>query len=382
MHRANDLATIKARANPELFNTIISHYFKNCVTYCDNFLNTKNELSESLLAWARHVVLLATYCEPEMIRQFNQKMTDEERRDYRNAGNQFDRFLWLYHNAPILFDDACDLLCNTDIQDERSFLPCTYFSVPGAGLITEDYSDISFFRKQLENLLLCEAGGVAVDRLDTLNDLEGGIPRSHEFTITYNQLVTAVDVVQEGKVCTQKHIRTQKMYLTYYEDAGVIEVYAPYRVLRERIAQLFSRVMFGEEGSCQMLTYSFQQFSQPTILAPCDASVSSAKVTRLTYMDGGRESTVSIPTDYPVSIYEQFHLGKLTSQKNGLLIKVGIGVSMGSSLITPRDVHIDLCGKHSALIQAAHREERSVCHKLLRQWGILSEGKNYDEFNA
>ncbi len=382
MHRVNDLATIKARANPELFNTIISHYFKNCVTHCGEILSVKKELSEPLLEWARHVVLLATYCEPEMIRQFNQQMTDEERRDYRDMGNQFDRFLWLYHNAPIMFDDACDLLCSTDIQDERSFLPCTYFSVTGPLLIPEGLSGIPSFRKHLGNLLLCEENDVAVDQLDTLNDLGGSRSRDHEFTIAYNQLSIAVDVVQDGQVGIQQHIQTQKIYLTYYEDAGVIEVYAPYRALRERIAQLFSRVMLGDDSLCRLLTYSFQQFSQPTVLALCDASVKSAKVTSLTYMDGGRESTVSIPTDYPVSIYEQFHLGKLTSQKNGLLIKVGIGVSMGSSLITPRDVHIDLCGKHSALIQAAHREERSVCHKLLRQWGILSEGKNYDEFNA
>ncbi len=388
MHRENYLATVKERANPDLFNTIIARYFQKYVGHCGEVLgvinrsNSEYDFVQPLHEWARHVVLLATYCEPDMIRQFNQQMTDQERQDYREAGNQFDRFLWLYHNAPIMFDDACDLLSNTVIRDERSFLPCTYFSVFGPSLIADDSVRIANFRKRLGNLLLCEESDVAVDRLDTLNDLEGGGSSGHEFTITYNQLVAAVDVVLDGRVGAQKHIQTKKMYLTYYEDAGVIEVYAPYRVLRERIAQLFSRVMLGDDILCRILTFSFQQFSQPTILALCDASVKSAKVISLTYMDGGRESTVSIPKDYPVSIYEQCHLGKPIMQKNGLLIKVVIAVTIDNSQVSSHDIKIDLCGKSSALIQTVSREERSMCHRLLRRWGILLEGKSYDESNA
>lgn len=377
MQKYKYLSELKTKSTAVLLDHIIQKHFKVLlnanISQGSASLEYYSELDLIALdQWAQRILLLAKYCEPTVLKNAYDAMSESERRLYSLSGNECDRFLWAFQNKAVLFDAACKTLPNSILRDERSSLICTMYSLPQRAFRECNDKSLVLFREALEDILWYSRSDIVITCDSIALSGDGCSSFVHDISVTYNTLDETIKSVKDNGLVYTNITRSKELYIVFHENDGLLEVYAPSIISRDDIAEAFSKTVLKEKNAIRKLFYHFQYLANPVVLPLFDESIKSAKITEIKFRDRFRmvESSYFLNENTKKNIHDVLSPDH-SSDSNATLSGVSIALDIGRTRFLSQTTSIEFLGPDSARIYALTPRDRWLWHKFLANCEIL-----------
>lgn len=379
---AEPWAKLLSRAEPSKLRAMVSHEFgahdvENGIldTKLPDFSSVSQEQEYRLNHWAERIHLLSDSAGQIAVQSLRSVLSPSQRQALDDAGNQYDRSLWLYKHRPDLFESAIKA---TLIGEQQSRWPCSVFQAPQCLKVHQNIRRLTKFRQQVADLLLCSIRHVAVDVSRQV--LESDREESDTLFVVgihHNRLPEVVDRVKAGQLKGETLKRSDSISLTYHPATGLIEVFSEHFVMRQALSRLLARCLLDIKDVEQVVVikkYDYQSLAEVTSLDFTGENLQWAKMTKVSLCYGHRQMTFQIDAHNPETIYQaasrqmgaQFRFGHYT------LNQVTLSLRLHKENFWPeRTVHIDLKHHHSCHLKVKSHKDRFLCHRLLDRWGLI-----------
>lgn len=377
MKKINFLVELMELSTPSTFIDVVKHSFKSLLVdeLCSGRELVLGDCSDldlfSLNQWAQRVLLLVNHCGSDVIKNNLFQMSPSDRDSYVQIKNPYDRFLWMYRYQVESFNEASETLSDVVLNDDRSTLPCTMFSVPQSVSSLNRNDVIKEFRHGLEPLIIDPSEEVSID-CDTFSWGNGARNTDvYEISVTYKKLVESISIVQKENTIFKNLMKEDKLYLMYYEGSGVIEVYTKCSITREKCAQIFAKTVLHVRTPIKRHLYSFQHLEKPQTLKfvgyPYE---STATVSSLSFLNHGVRSTYELENNRSGNIYSEL---STTVGSSAILAKARIDIGVNKENFPRQTTSIEFLSADEAYICASSHSDRWRWHQLLIQWDLLAE---------
>ncbi len=329
--------------------------------------------------WAERINFLTGPQGADILDALRDKLNKDQLASYEFVGNQYDRSLWLFKNAPLIFMEAIDIKLADDF---RQSMRCYSGFVGPIGLQVEtDSLSSSAFHEAVAHLLKCQNEQVAVDvfRRPQIEDDVGEETSAYQVSIHHNKAPESIDFVKDSKLENALVTSAASTFVTYDPVTGNIDVLSKKNENRETVALLFAEHLLRSPIQCEKIPikfYDYQFLSAPVHLDCMDGNVDWVKVTQLGYSNHGRVM------DFKISKYDEkdIHEAARADVQNQYrfaehyltfaTISIGVRKEKGERA---RVIHIHLRGDNRCNIKTKREKDRILCERLLVSWGIFKE---------
>jgi hypothetical protein len=330
---------------------------------------------------AERIVLLSDGAGQDVIEGFREDIIDDDdRKTFAALPNQYERALWLYRNAPLVFDEALNAR-QADVF--RQSAACySGFLAPKGLAVGDDAASKEAFHQRIAAQLSCATDAVAIQifkrlRPDTVTGEEVDL---YQISIHHNRPPELIDCVQESELTAQPIIRAVSSHITYEPSNGHLEVLSRETDGREALARsvadcLLESPFAGEK--IPLKQYDYQSLAAPRSFDLSGENVASVKVAELGYTNANRRTLVvkiwaKDPADIHaaarslISPFFDFRHHRLTYARLSIRLK-----KVGRE--RARTVSVILRDENKCNIKTKREKDRALCDRLLAKWKLVKE---------
>ena len=330
---------------------------------------------------AERIVLLSDGAGQDVIEGFRQDIVDEEdRKTFAALPNQYERALWLYRNAPLVFEEALNAR-QADVF--RQSAACySGFLAPKGLAVSNDESARDAFHQRVADQLGCATDAVAIQlftrlRPDTVTGEEVDL---YQISIHHNRPPELIDCVQESELTAQQIIRAVSSHITYEPSNGHLEVLSKETDGREALARSVADCLLQSPFAGERIPlkqYDYQSLAAPRSFDLSGEIVASVKVAELGYTDANhRTLVVKIWAKDPEDIHAAAKslIGPLFDFRHHRLTYARLSIRLKKvGRERARTISVILRDENKCNIKTKREKDRALCDRLLAKWKLVKE---------
>jgi len=393
MNDAENLSKLLSCVAPAVFRDFMIAHFHLAMPELDAKLGKRAQraqLEAVLTALAAHdrrkiedvaerIVLLSDRPGQDVVAAISQEITDEAAQaEFGAITNQYERALWLYLNATLLFDEAHNAR-QADLfrQSTRCY---SGFIAPRDLTVLDDEDARQAYLHAMAEHLGCAPDTVAVQVFRRLRAETAKAPKVELYQISahHNRPPEIIEKVEGGELVAQEVVSAISLHITYEPATGHLEVLSKDTDGREALARIAADKLLQSPISGDTIPlkqYDYQSLAARRSFDLTGENVTSVKVIQLGYSTPEHRSVlVKIWAKDPEDIYTaarslislsfDFRHHVINYAKLSLRIP-RIGAEKAHSIA------IELRGDNKCSVKTKREKERALCDRLLERWGFI-----------
>ena len=330
---------------------------------------------------AERIALLSDGPGQDVIDGISQDIFDDQDREiFANLRNQYERALWLYLNAPMLFDEAMNAR-QADVFKQSSSCYSGYLA-PKHLHVLEDSSSLQAFHQAVAKHLGCKMTEVAVQVFKRLHpDTQTGEDvELYQVSVHHNRPPEIVESVQDSELVPQEVVRAVSSHITYEPGHGFLEVLSKDSDGREALAGIVADTLLQSPITGEKIPlkqYDYQSLAAPRNFDITGENVAWVKVTELGYSTANHRSLlVKVGTRDAEDIYTaarelialnfDFRHHRLNYAKLSIRIKK-------DGRDRARTIAVILREENRCNVKTKREKDRALCDRLLAKWQLVKE---------
>ncbi len=328
---------------------------------------------------AERIILLSDRPGQDVMAGISLEISGEKAQaEFAAIANQYERALWLYLNATLLFDKACSAR-QADVfrQNSRCY---SGFVAPRGLAVLDDEDARQGYLQAVARHLGCAPDTVAVQvfrrlRADTA---KGPTVELYQISAHHNLAPEIIEKVEGSELVPQEVVSAISSHITYEPATGHLEVLSKDTDGREALARIAADTLLQSPISGDTIPlkqYDYQSLAAPRSFDLTGENVTSVKVIQLGYSTPEHRSVlVKIWAKDPEDIYTaarslislsfDFRHHVINYAKLSLRIP-RIGAEKAHSIA------IELRGDNKCSVKTKREKERALCDRLLERWGFI-----------
>ncbi|MDA8327555.1 MAG: hypothetical protein M0Z83_01125 [Betaproteobacteria bacterium] len=395
MNDAENLTKLMGHLPPIVFHDFVTREFNIELPPLDTKQSKKaqRETMESALAAievvkrqkieeiAERIVLLSDGAGQDVIEGISQDIFgDNDKMAFAAIRNQYERALWLYIHASVLFEEALNAR-QADVFRQSAYCYSGYVA-PKDLTILEDATARQAFHQAVAQQLGCDADAVAVQIFKRLRpDTHTGEDVDlYQISVHHNRPPEIIDCVQASELVSQEVIRAVSSHITYEPANGHLEVLSKDTDGREVLARIMANSLLQSPitgDRIPLKQYDYQSLAAPRTFDLSGEDVASVKVVDLGYtLANHRSLLVKIWSKDVDDIYTaaqsllspsfDFRNYRINYAKLSIRIKK-IGKERA------RTISVILRDDNKCNIKTKREKDRALCDRLLAKWHLVKE---------
>ncbi len=395
MNDAENLSKLLSHMAPEVFRTFMVDQFDLDMPELDKKQGKQEQraIMEPVLSAlkvserqkieevAERIVLLSDGAGQDVIDGFKDDIFDDASREaFAAIPNQYERALWLYLNAPALFDEA---LNSRQADVFRQSASCySGYVAPKDLTVLDDAAARQSFHQAVAQQLGCAMDAVAVQVFKRLrpDTLTGEDVDLYQVSVHHNRPPEIIDRVQAGELVPQEVIRAVSSHITYEPANGHLEVLSKDTDGREALARIVADSLLQSPitgDKIPLKQYDYQSLAAPRAFDLSGENVASVKVIELGYTATNHRSLL-------VKIWAKDVDDIYTAARS--LISLSFDFRNHHLNYTKLSIRIKKAGKERARtiavilrednrcnIKTKREKDRALCDRLLAKWHLVKE---------
>ena len=305
---------------------------------------------------------------------------DDAKAAFAAIPNQYERALWLYLNAPALFDEALNAR-QADVFRQSASCYSGYVA-PKDLTVLDDLAARHAFHQAVAQQLGCASNTVAVQVFKRLrpDTLTGEDVDLYQVSVHHNRPPEIIDRVQASELVPQEVIRAVSSHITYEPANGHLEVLSKDTDGREALARIMADSLLQSPitgDKIPLKQYDYQSLAAPRSFDLSGEDVASVKVIELGYTTANHRpllvkiwakdvddiytaarSLISLPFDFR---NHHINYAKLSIR----IKKVGKERA--------RTIAVILRDDNKCNIKTKREKDRALCDRLLAKWHSVKE---------
>lgn len=308
---------------------------------------------------------------------------EEDRAKFAAITNQYERALWLYLNATLLFDEAHNAR-QADIFRQSTRCYSGFIAPRDLTVLDDDDARQAYLHAMAEHLG-CAPDTVAVQVFRRLRADTANAPKVELYQISthHNRPPEIIEKVEGGELVAQEVVSAISLHITYEPATGHLEVLSKDTDGREALARIAADKLLQSPISGDTIPlkqYDYQSLTAPRSFDLSGEQVSSVKVVELGYSTPDHRSVlVKIRAKDPDDIYTAARaLISLSFDFRHHVIDY-VKLALGIPKIGVEKAHsisIVLRGDNKCNVKTKREKERAMCDRLLDRWGLT---RNIDD---
>lgn len=401
MNDAENLCKLLSRVTPAIFRDFLIAHFHLAMPELDPKQGKRAQRAamETVLTAlpvegrrrledaAERIVLLSDRPGQDVILGVTGEIDGEDVRAALSAiSNPYERALWLYRNAPLMFDDAFNSR-QADVfrQNQHCY---SGFVAPRELAVLDHEEAHQAFHQAAAAHFGCAPDTVAVQIFKRLRPGKRSAEKVEIYQISthHNQLPEIMEKVEGSELVPQEVVCAITTHITYEPETGHLEVLSKERDGREELARIAADTLLQAPISGERIPlkqYHYQSLAAPRDFDLTGEDVVSVKVVELGYSTPDHRSLlVKIWASDPDDIYTaarslislpfDFRHHPLNYAKLSIVLrKQGPGRAPRLSVI--------LRGENGCNVKTQREQDRQLCDRLLAKWGLV---RNIDDAEA
>ena len=404
MNDAENLTKLMGHLPPIVFHDFVTSEFNIELPPLDTKQSKKaqRETMESALAAievvkrqkieeiAERIVLLSDGAGQDVIEGISQDIFDDnDKVAFAAIRNQYERALWLYIHASVLFEEALNAR-QADVFRQSAYCYSGYVAPKDLNVL-EDATARQAFHQAVAQQLGCDADAVAVQIFKRLRpDTHTGEDVDlYQISVHHNRPPEIVDCVQDSELVSQEVIRAISSHITYEPANGHLEVLSKDIDGRETLARIAADSLLQSPltgDKIPLKQYDYQSLAAPRTFDLSGEDVTSVKVIELGYtMANHRSLLVKIWSKDVDDIYTaarsllspsfDFRNHNITYAKLSIRLK-----KVGKE--RARTIAVILRDDNKCNIKTKREKDRALCDRLLAKWHLVKEINDVAEESA
>lgn len=309
------------------------------------------------------------------------KLLPDRQRQYLDQRDDLARSQWAYLNEHPLFE-AAESTLHLKLYRRYDRHYQTFLAKPASGGVSDDAIEqlLTDLRARLDR-----GEGYDVERFDIPE--EGDEPASEMYLIYHPNPPTSARQIDDDGVRTQFYFRPPGVAMVVYTPStGRVHVRAGTRALRHEVAERFIETALEQPLSRQPVDFQayditrfISGFDLPTPGFD-DVAITRAKVIRADISTGSLSDRLSIATtiDQGVEAVMARHEGLRSAFRSAIAVRfIEFAVRYRrADADDARTLNFTISDRNtSSLMSLDDPFERVLGHRLLREWGVLDEGR-------
>ena len=301
MNDSENLSKLLSHLPPEVFREFMVDEFSLAMPILDKKQGKKEQraVMQAFLSaldvgvrWkieevAERIVLLSDSAGQDVVEGFSQDIDGEDAKAaFAAIANQYERALWLYVNAPKLFEEALNAR-QADVFRQSASCYSGYVA-PKDLTVLDDATARHAFHQAMALQLGCAEDTVAVQIFKRLrpDTLTGEDVDLYQVSVHHNRPPEIIDRVQSSELVQQEVIRAVSSHITYEPANGHLEVLSKDNDGREALARIMADSLLKSPitgDKVPLKQYDYQSLAAPRSFDLTGEDVASVKVIELGY---------------------------------------------------------------------------------------------------
>jgi len=305
---------------------------------------------------------------------------DDAKAAFAAIPNQYERALWLYLNAPALFEEALNAR-QADVFRQSASCYSGYVA-PKDLTILDDVAARQAFHQAVAQQLCCAADTVAVQVFKRLrpDTLTGEDVDLYQVSVHHNRPPEIIDRVQASELVPQEVIRAVSSHITYEPANGHLEVLSKDTDGREALARIVADSLLKSPitgDKIPLKQYDYQSLAAPRSFDLTGEDVASVKVIELGYTTANHRSLLlkiwakDVDDIYTaacalISMSFDFRHHHINYAKLSIRTKK-VGKERARTIV------VILRDDNKCNIKTKREKDRALCDRLLAKWQLVKE---------
>lgn len=330
---------------------------------------------------AERILLLSDGAGQDVVDGISQDIVgDDAKAAFAVIPNQYERALWLYLNAPTLFEEALNAR-QADVF--RQSVSCfSGYVAPKDLTVLDDTAARKAFHQAVAQQLGCSEDTVAVQVFKRLrpDTLTGDDVDLYQVSVHHNSPPEIIDRVQASELVPQEVIRAVSLHVTYEPANGYLEVLSKDTDGREALARIMADSLLKSPitgDKVPLKQYEYQSLAAARHFDVTGEDVAHVKVLELGVTKASyRSLIVKIGFKDAEDIYTavksiiaptfDFRHHYLTYAKISIRTK-----KVGKE--RARTLTVVLREQNKCNIKTKREKDRALCDRLLGKWNLLKD---------
>lgn len=307
-------------------------------------------------------------------------LSEFERRQLHDAGNEYDRSLWLYEHKREVFHNSVN--AHREAGEPMSMFFSSFHVSPPKAFVGDD-KKYDIFCDLIALLLGCEIKAVVVHDI-TPYDLRGQkhTPPFYVLKVTYNTPANTLSQVVKREILYRNVASTSTLVMYYDAALGVLNVFSKNYAIRREVAALFSEVLLedrGDDYSVNAIAYTYDHLLSFNAWDTAGMSITCAGLESLTVSWRGRQLDLRVRDCDAEEMQDMIAatLGPSFLQTQSYtLSNVQLSFVIPSAYGQERTEKLHFKNRYSCRINADSFGNLHLLHSIMRHWGILPTCQN------
>ncbi|MFN9676894.1 MAG: hypothetical protein ACK50G_02760 [bacterium] len=330
---------------------------------------------------SERIVLLSDGAGQDVIDGISQDIVgDDAKAAFAVIPNQYERALWLYLNAPALFEEALNAR-QADVFRQSASCYSGYVA-PKDLTVLDDAVARQAFHQAVAQQLGCAADTVAVQVFKRLrpDTLTGEDVDLYQVSVHHNRPPEIIDRVQASELVPQEVIRAVSSHITYEPANGHLEVLSKDTDGREALARIVADSLLQSPitgDKIPLKQYDYQSLAAPRSFDLTGEDVAWVKVIELGYTTANHRSLLvkiwakDVDDIYTaarslISLSFDFRHHHISYAKLSIRTKK-VGKERARTIV------VILRDDNKCNIKTKREKDRALCDRLLAKWQLVKE---------
>lgn len=306
--------------------------------------------------------------------------SEADRNVFIQLRNQFERALWLYRNAPDLFEEALNAR-QADVfrQSPNCF---SGYIAPKALSLRHDGEAKNAFHTAVAAQIGCPTDAVAVQLFKRLRpDTETGEEVDlYQVSIHHNRSPEAIERVENSELVAQEVVRAVTSHITYEPSNGYLEVLSKHTDGREALARIVANTLLQSPFQGEKIPlkqYDYQCLAAPRFFDITNEPLAWVRVVELGHTFANQDSLrfkVRPQGLNDIYLAAKHRIGPTFDFRHHPLTFARVAIRIQKTgKDRARTVTVILRDDNRCNIKTKRERDRILCDRLLSRWGIIKE---------